>query len=256
MRRYWYPEAVGEQTHLVLEEELFHHICDVCRQGQGSKFELISPDGFSRLVEIEQLNKRQALLKILSTQKSKALKPPHIHLCISLPKLPTFESVLEKSVELGVAHIHPFISDFSFFKSAQKVSEDRMERWQRIVVSATQQSGRGELMQVHPVVNFENIVDQMHRAPASMCLFAYEGSTPLGLKSYLTRHLARPEGEASIQDVWLVVGSEGGFSDSEVFEMKSRKLEPVTMGDQVLRVETACISLVSVLKYELGLMEA
>jgi 16S rRNA (uracil1498-N3)-methyltransferase len=57
------------------------------------------------------------------------------------------------------------------------------------------------------------------------------------------------------ENLWLIVGSEGGFSDKEVTEMKQLGLDPVTLGPQVLRVETACMTLVSVLKYEFGLMK-
>jgi 16S rRNA (uracil1498-N3)-methyltransferase len=57
------------------------------------------------------------------------------------------------------------------------------------------------------------------------------------------------------ENLWLIVGSEGGFSDREVTEMKQLGLDPVTLGPQVLRVETACMTLVSVLKYEFGLMK-
>ena len=57
------------------------------------------------------------------------------------------------------------------------------------------------------------------------------------------------------ENVWLIVGSEGGFSQNEVVSMQKLGLDPVTLGQQILRVETACLTLVAVLKYELGLMK-
>ncbi len=63
------------------------------------------------------------------------------------------------------------------------------------------------------------------------------------------------EPQGAVENIWLVVGSEGGFSFKEVEAFRQAGLEPVTIGPQVLRVETACIALVSALKYEFDLMK-
>ena len=59
----------------------------------------------------------------------------------------------------------------------------------------------------------------------------------------------------SPENVWLIIGSEGGFSENEVEIMQKLGLDPVTLGPQILRVETACLTLVAVLKYVFGLMK-
>lgn len=251
MRKYWYPSIPLDDQPIQIAGDLFHHIFGVCRQDLGSQFGLLSPDGRLRKVEAVRVGKKDAQVKVLSNDPAPELRRPHIHLCMSLPKLPVMEAVLEKAVELGVAHIHPFISQFSFFRTADKVSEERIHRWEKIIISATQQSGRGELMKLHSTTSMDKLIEEIHRTPRSLCLFAYEGSADVGIKTYLTEKTAG----STFDEVWLIVGSEGGFSEAEARDLDAKGFRAVTLGDQVLRVETACISLVSILKYELGLME-
>lgn len=254
MRRYWYPAPFTGTKEVAIVGDLFHHIFDVCRQDMGSHFELIFPDGWIRLVKVEAVHKKAASVSVESERQTPPLKKPLIHLCMSIPKIPTLESVLEKAVEMGVAEVHPFISEFSFLRSTGKISEERIHRWEKIVVSATQQSGRGELMKIHATTHLDALLAEIHRTPSSLCLFAYEGSSQMGAREFLSSQRSRLETE-SIEHAWILVGSEGGFSNSEVAQISSLGFPSVSLGDQVLRVETACMSLVSILKYEFGLME-
>lgn len=254
MRKYWYPTAIGEQTQILIGGELFHHIFQVCRQDEGSRFALLSPDGMLRTVRAERVGKKDAQVTVLESTPAPPLRRPHVHLCLSLPKLPTMEAVLEKAVELGVAHVHPFISEFSFFRSENKVSDERVHRWEKIIVSATQQSGRGELMKLHPMTSLARLAEEIHRTPRSLCLFAYEGRSDEGIKKFLRARTA--DGASTYDEVFVIVGSEGGFSENEARDLSAQGFRSVTLGDQVLRVETACIALVSILKYELDFMES
>lgn len=254
MRRYWYPAPFSGNAEVAIVGELFHHIFDVCRQEVGSRFELIFPDGKVRLVKVTSVQKRGASALVESERAAPALRKPLIHLCLSIPKIPTLESVVEKMVEMGVASFHPFVSDFSFLRSTNKISEERFHRWEKIIISATQQCGRGELMQLHPVSDLNEILQTIHRTPNSLCLFAYEGSSHMGAREYLSGLRSRDTSE-EIEHAWILVGSEGGFSEEETKRISHLGYPSVTLGDQVLRVETACMSLVSILKYEFGLME-
>jgi 16S rRNA (uracil1498-N3)-methyltransferase len=172
---------------------------------------------------------------------------PLVTLALSVPKLPKVDWIIEKSVELGVAEIRPFVSDYSFLRKSSEVSENRLARWQKIVQAATQQSGRGDLMQVKPAVTLENLLQEFNRTPATAGLFPYEGESPTGLPEAIGALKTR-----TFEHLWLFVGSEGGFSVNEVALFARHGLNPVSMGQQILRVETACLALVSIIKYEFG----
>lgn len=247
MRRYWIPGISEKQTHVGIDGDDFHHIVDVCRQDQGSKFEVLTPNGYALLVELEQVGRKSAMARVISSRKMEELKKPYIHLALSVPKMATFEAVVEKSVELGVYKIWPFVSDYSYFKSQKRVMDEKSTRFQKIIKGATQQSARASLMELAPVTDLEGVLQAYQNTASPRGVFAYEGEGGKPLKSVFDAS------HGSVENIWLFVGSEGGFSTQEVETFKKINLFPVSLGHQVLRVETACVTLLGVIKYELNL---
>lgn len=147
---------------------------------------------------------------------------------------------------------NPFFSEFSFVRKGEKISDNKIDRWDKIVRSATQQSGRGDLMSVQDPIPFEKMLEQINPKPGHVGLFAYEGASTYSLKDYCQK--VKSEHPEGISDIWIIVGSEGGFSHNEVKAFEKLGLYPVTLGPQVLRVETACMALLSALKYDFDLM--
>lgn len=252
MRRYWIEKKDLFQDQVNFTGDVFHHIFDVCRQEVGSKFEVLTEDSKAYFVEVTQVTKKNAVAQILEERIIPALKTPHIHLVLSISRFPVMDAVMEKAVELGVKSVQPFFSEFSFLRKGEKLSDNKLERWDKIVRSATQQSGRGDLMQVHDPIPFEKISSLINQKDGQVGLFAYEGTSTLSIKDYCNK--VKSEHPQGVKDIWIIVGSEGGFSHNEVKHFTELGLHPVTLGQQVLRVETACMALVSVLKYDFDLM--
>ena len=252
MRRYWIEKKDVFQDQVNFTGDVFHHIFDVCRQEQGSKFEVLTEDSKAYLVQVTQVTRKSATAQVLEERAIPPLKTPHIHLALAISRFPVMDAIMEKAVEMGVASIQPVFTEFSFLRKEDKVSDNKIERWEKIVRSATQQSGRGDLMKIHAPAPFEKISELINQSSSSAGLFAYEGPSTLSIKEAVQKIKAAPNGD--LKDLWIIVGSEGGFSHREVAEFQKLGLDPVTLGPQVLRVETACMALVSVLKYDLDLM--
>ncbi|MCB0422955.1 MAG: 16S rRNA (uracil(1498)-N(3))-methyltransferase [Bdellovibrionales bacterium] len=249
MRRFWYGKKPKDSS-VLIEGELFHHIFDVCRFQEGSRFELLTEESVALFVEVESLQKKRAKVVVQEERVIPPLPQPWIHLCVSLPKFSTLEEILEKAVELGVHTLHPLISDFSFVKEAKKISDSKWERWQKIIVGATQQTGRGELLRVAPLTTLDKKIEEFNRKTKVQGLFLYEGQSPLRLHQALAPWKSQP-----LEEIWAFIGSEGGFSQQEVNVFERQSLPPVTLGRQILRVETACLAVASILKYEFGLAD-
>lgn len=252
MRRYWIEKKSIYNDSVTFKDDVFHHIFDVCRQTVGQHFEVLTEDSKAYLVEVTAVEKKQAHAKIIETREIEKLAKPHIHIALSVSRYNVMDSIVEKSVEMGVASILPFCSEYSFIRKPNNLPDGKLERWSKIVVSATQQSGRGELMKIHEPIDWSNMLQFINPSPENWCLFAYEGEGVLGLKGHL-QSISQINGNRP-ENLWIIVGSEGGFSTAEVKQMQKLGLNPVTLGTQVLRVETACMTLVSVLKYEFGLL--
>lgn len=247
MRRYRLPADPPDFDRITIDGDLFHHIVDVCRQNVGSKFELLDGRGQAHLVEITSVGKRSAETRRLETRALPALPQPHLILALSVPRFPVLESVLEKAVELGVAEIRLFFSEYSFVRGMDKISDNRFERWQKIILSSTQQSGRADLMKLAKPVPLAELLATFNPSAGDWGLLAYEGETPR-----MVRDVVKDLTPARPERVWCFVGSEGGFSVQEAKVFESQGLHAASLGEQVLRVETACITLLSVLKYEAG----
>jgi 16S rRNA (uracil1498-N3)-methyltransferase len=250
MRRYWIKPSQIQNTQGTIDGDEFHHIVDVCRQTKGSRFEVLTEGHKAFFVELTEVSKRSAQFQILEERNIPALPLPRIHLCLSVPRFPVFENVIEKMVELGAFDIQLFFSEHSFVRTKDKISRDKFERWSRIVKSSTQQSGRGDLMALHEPLDLATLLDQFNQKPHSACLFAYEGDSQGLIQSTTLSTAIEKIDWNSLEDLYLFVGSEGGFSTQEANFMREKGYNPVNMGQQILRVETACVALVSILKYE------
>jgi len=246
MRRYRIEGVNENDSTILIKEDSFHHIVDVCRQGQGSHFEVLTASGWALLVEVVQVGKKSAQARVLEKRRLPDLPKPWIHLALSLPKISTYEAVLEKSVELGVYQVHPFFSDYSFIKTQKNILETKASRFDKIIQSATQQSGRGDWMKVAPACDFSTLLQKFREDKEAQGIFAYEGKGEQSLSEALQK-------SPNIQNLWIFVGSEGGFSQQEVEIFKKMNLFPVSLGQQVLRVETACVTLLGIIKYKLNL---
>jgi RNA methyltransferase, RsmE family len=253
MRRYWIEKKDLFQDQVNFTGDVFHHIFDVCRQEMGSKFEVLTEDSKAYLVEVTGVFKKNANARVIEERIIPPLKYPHVHLVLAVSRFPVMDAIMEKAVEMGVKSIQPVFTEFSFLRKQDKLSDNKKDRWDKIVRSATQQSGRGDVMQVEEPLELDQVLKAINQKPGSVGLFAYEGPSTLGIKEYVQKLKAQESG-SSITDIWIIVGSEGGFSHKEVENLTNLGLHPVTLGPQILRVETACMTLVSVLKYDFDLM--
>lgn len=243
-RRFYIEEGLqADGVHI--SGDLFHHIRDVCRFEVGDQFEVLPGDKQAVLVQIESVGKKELFARRLSSRALPELPKPYITLCLSIPKLPKVDWIIEKCVELGAFEIRPFVSDFSFLRKVSEVSENRLSRWNKLVQAGTQQSGRGDLMRIEPATTLEKLLAEFNRQPSTGGLFPYEGQAQKALPVALRELKAKNH-----EHLWVFVGSEGGFSAGEVELFASHGLNPVSLGEQILRVETACLALVSIIKYE------
>ena len=249
LRRFFITSADIEGELVRLGGDLFHHVRDVCRFETGDEFEVLLGDGFARRVRIASVGKRELTARVVDSRRLAPLPGPAVTLALSIPKLPKVDWIIEKSVELGVSHVRPFVSDFSFLRKVSEVSENRLGRWRKLVQAATQQSGRGELMTIHEPTTLDQVLGEFKSTPRALGIFPYEGEAP----QRLDVALAKIKGEAPA-GVWAFVGSEGGFSPREVDLFARAGLPATSMGERILRCETACVSLVSLIAFETGLL--
>lgn len=160
----------------------------------------------------------------------------------ALPEKERFELVLEKGVELGVDRIVPFVSSRSTTLEARDAKQRKSHRWPDIVRRAAKQCRRPDVPELGPVMTFEEMLSETARWDLS--LMFYEGVTTLRLRDVLQLQ--------EISSVSLIVGPEGGFSLAETQQAEASGVQLVSLGQRILRTETAAIAGVSLLSFALG----
>lgn len=228
-----------------------HHISRSLRMAAGEEVVICDMQKNEYVCVLEEFLPDRVIAKILSQSKSNTETPFSAHLYQALPKGDKLDSIIQKAVECGVNSITTFNSERCIAKEKGD-EEKKLSRRQRIALEAAKQSGRGVIPSVCPTVSFKEAVSDA--AKADISLFCYEGDGTESLKSFLSRK--KTEIRANGVDeptVSILIGSEGGFSLSEVEFAKSKGLVPVGLGKRILRTETASSFALACLCYEMEL---
>ena len=169
----------------------------------------------------------------------------------ALPKGDKLDSVIQKSVECGIAKIVTFNSERCIAKE-NSPEPKKLQRRARISLEAAKQSGRGIIPEVAATISFKEAIKAA--AEADIALFCYEGDDTRSLRSFLSEKKAELLSKGNTcPTISIVIGSEGGFSLSEVAYAKNAGLVPIGLGKRILRTETASSFTLGCLVYEFEL---
>lgn len=168
--------------------------------------------------------------------------PVAIELYQALPEKERFEFVQQKLTETGVARIVPFTSERSVTLEERDAGQKKSHRWPQVILRAAKQCRRAMLPELYPVCSWDQALYLGHGADLRLILS--DRAAPWSLKEVV-------EGE-SPHRVALLVGPEGGFSDTELAEARAMGYLPVSMGPRVFRTETAAMVGAAIVQYALG----
>lgn len=245
MRRFFVsPDDLKLKTVELVGDE-FHHLKTVTRLEAGENVELLDGQGGLAKATILSIEKRKALLEIVSVAQLPSLPFPHLTLAVCIPKFQTMDLIIQKSAELGVQKLVPLLSERSFVRKDSPVLREKRARWNKISLESCKQCGRSWPMEILDPVSLETFLIQ---SDSKSSVFLFEGEATQNIKSELSKM------NSSLKNISAIIGPEGGFSLGEVALFRTKDLKPVTLGDLVLRVETACIATLSVIKYHFDLM--
>ena len=236
MQQYFIDEKVNEKVRF--NDEQAHHIKNVMRMKEGSIVKVVDQDENAALVTIHYENKQVfgLLHETLDASDSKI----QIKLAMALIKKDKFEFCIQKSCECGAYEIYPFVSSRCVVKIADEKNDKKLDRWQKIASEACEQSKNNHLCEIKPVCTFNEMLNE----EADLKLIAYENADRIAnnLASVCLKN-------QEIKDVIVMIGPEGGFSEDEVKKAMEHGYICVSLGNSILRAETAAISSINMLKY-------
>lgn len=223
-----------EDNTVTIKGEEVHHI-NVLRYKVGDRVYINSYD-----LNIIKLTKDTLVGEIIGELPQKGIPQIDITLIQSYLKSDKMDYVVQKAVELGVKDIIPVITKNTIVKMDEKDKTKKVERLSKIAKEAVEQCGRADIVNVQSVQNLSNI-DFNHYDKVLVC---HETSN-ISLKTTL-------QGMKGIKKIAVIVGPEGGLENIEVDKiLQNNNAQDISLGERILRAETASLSILSILGYEL-----
>lgn len=184
---------------------------------------------------IESITESEVLCRVVSTEPSRSEPSVQVTLYQAYPKQDKLELIIQKTTELGVTRIVPFISSRCIARPDEKSYRKKQERMQKIAEEAAKQSGRGIIPEIAPLMTMKQALEDMKNS--ELKLFCYEnGGEKLS---------SIPVAEAG--SIAVMIGSEGGFERAEAEAAEAAGATQIWLGERILRCETCPIAVTAIL---------
>ncbi len=243
-RAYFEPKSAplcGET--IELSEAESRHLCGSLRAAEGDCVTLFNLEGAIAVCKISKASRSRAEVEVISPCGRKAPQT-HISLAICLPASSVFDEILRQSVEIGAAEIIPLLSENSQVRLSEKDAERKMSKWRVKLIEAIKQSANFTPTGIRPVSRIEDFLEDCMGTPrfdAMFCASLQADSKPI-LQSALGVVKSRQD------KICVLIGPEGDLSEREYALAAKAGFLPVSLGENVMKCDTACACALCVLK--------
>lgn len=220
-----------------LEESASHHLSKVLRMQAGRELILFNGQGGEFAATIHEVSKKHVTVSVAAHTADNRESPLVLELAIGISRGERFEWVLQKATELGVTKITPLITERTEVKVGGERQEKIIDRWQQILVSACEQCQRNLLPQL---ATPQLIADWLQTVNSDLRFVLHH------------RDSKTLPAEQKPQSISLLIGPEGGLSESEIAFALEKNFSVLTLGPRVLRTETAPVAAISLVQYLWG----
>ena len=234
MPRFYVDFALSSDSVVELPDNVVRHL-NVLRVKNTEEIVLFNGNGKSYPALPEVLEKRHASVRILREEVTDNESPLNITLVQAVSSAERMDFTLQKSVELGVAEIRPVISERCVVRLSGERAEKRVARWQEIVVSACEQSGRNIVPKVLLLTTYAQALQQLPQETTKLLMS-------------LNRAQKLSDVQPQSGKVVFMVGPEGGWTEKEEQQAFDVGFQSVTLGKRVLRTETASLAAIAAMQ--------
>lgn len=233
---------INEKIAKLSDKEDLKHLTKVLRAKIGEKFEICNGQNCEYEAKLIQIEKDFAEFKILEEKLQNRETNFKVYVYQGYPKGQKMELIIQKLTEIGVFEIIPVIMKRSVVQLKEDKEEKKIQRFQKIIDEAAKQCKRGVIPKIKPVMSFKEAVDDA--SSKDLILVPYELENQKNLKNILNNN-------KSINSIAIFIGPEGGFEETEIKELIKNKANTITLGNRILRTETAAIIASAIVVYEL-----
>jgi len=236
---------IEEKKIIILNDDV-NHIKNVLRLNILDNIEVCNKDtGDNYNCQISNISNNQIECEIINKIDSITEGNVKIDVYQGLPKFDKMEFIIQKGTELGVTNFIPVKFNRCIVKIDKKDEEKKLSRWQKISEVASKQSGRDIIPNIEKIVGVKDICDIINKY--DIVLLAYEQEKD----NYIKNELEKIKNTKMSFNIAIVIGPEGGIEEKEVEILKNAGAKVISLGKRILRTETVCMQMVSIIMYEL-----
>jgi len=237
-----------ENKKITINNDDVNHIKNVLRLNIGEKIEISNSDTEESFVcKIVNFKNNTVICEIIEKINELSETSIHLHVLQGLPKSDKMELIIQKCTELGVKEFTPVNLNRCIVKLNGKDEQKKIERWQKISEVAAKQSKRNIIPKVNSVIKLEKIIELIKEY--DIILVAFEEEKDNKIK----KELQKVNKKENLK-IAILIGPEGGLEKEEIEDLKQAGAKIVTLGNRILRTETAPIVMSSIIMYELNEM--
>jgi len=229
--------SVSASVFTLNDQEERHHLAEVLRLKEGARAEFINGRGILALGQVERITRSAVEVRVLETRIEPPPSAPRLILACAIPKRSKFEDIIDKCTQLGVDEIVPMLTERTEVRINGSGEALKQARFARVAMAAVKQSKRLWAPVIHPVSSFNEVIERFLQ-PDALALIPWLEGERCPLREAL------PSGGEKASWVFLI-GPEGDFAPQEVALAKGRGASAVTLGANVLRVDTAAEAVVA-----------
>ena len=225
---------------LTLSESQAHYAITVLRLGPGDPVELFDGRGVLARTTLVEIDPPRVRIETI-TRTERGESPLSTVLFQAIPKGKRWDTILEKSTELGVEAIVPLQTERTVVKVSAPRAGGKQERWEKITAAAARQCGRSRIPEISAP---RSLKEALEAYPDLMHLVAHTGGA--GRRSLSEAFASRADHSEGSIGVWI--GPEGGFTSQEVQLLEAAGAIPFHLGSRILRADTAGLTALSILQ--------
>ena len=234
MPRFHCPIALSAGQEIALPEGAARHV-QVLRMQPGLAITLFNGEGGEHSAEITHMGKREVRVRVLSHQPVEREAARAVHLVVGMPANERMDWLVEKATELGVARITPVMTARSVLRLSGERADKKRAHWHDIAASACEQCGRNRVPQIDAPQTWDTWLAALPPASA-------DAAQRWVLSLHPQAQTARALQSQSAAPAMVLSGPEGGLSDAEDADARAAGFAPITLGERVLRAETAALA--------------
>ena len=236
MHRFFIKSIIKNTKQVILPENLRHQLINVLRLSVGDKITLFDNSGWEYITELKEIKKDNLIGFIIEKQKNSSEPPIKITLYQPILKSDKFEFILQKGTELGVTNFVPIFCDRSIKRwNDDQILTKKYPRWKKIITEASEQCQRGIIPELNKPLDFTKAITYPNKNMSKF--IALTGNKNSKLKQI-------PQSNINME-IGLFTGPEGGFTKEEIELSKANSIKPISLGNRILRAETATIILIT-----------